>query len=101
MTATLPAPTVVSIPTPGQLAASVARYRNAAPVEHAPRAVDVVDPANRAALERARFVDCAAGRHNFVPIPGRSAVCLHCPIPEDQAAKVRTASAARHVTVSR
>lgn len=38
--------------------------------------------------DRRHFVDCSRGAHNWTSTPfGR--VCLHCPIPESQADRVR------------
>lgn len=87
---------VLTTPTPGQLAANVALMRDAAPARVIVRAVDLVDLTDAVARDRARNVDCGGGRHDFAPIPGRAAVCRHCPIPQDQAARVRAAFVARH-----
>lgn len=93
MTAVLPAPT------PAALAARL-RLRAARPpgvLLPPPREVCDVPPfpagplADAATLARARFLDCSRGAHDFVAVPGRAAVCLHCPVPADQAAKVRAA----------
>ncbi len=51
------------------------------------------------ARDRARFADCSRGAHVFdrLELPGGRVVevCRYCPIPANQAARVRAAAAAR------
>lgn len=46
------------------------------------------------ARDRQRWADCSRGAHVWTDVPG-GRVCLHCPIPEDQAERVRAAHRAR------
>jgi len=108
----LPAPGTIQAPDPAAIAAAVERSR-----QRAALAVVVVDRPTPAAVphkkrlptepitgesaavarDRARWMDCNAGRHVWAELPEHlgAPVCLHCPVRADQGERVRDARRTR------
>lgn len=92
-------------PSPAVVAAASQRLRASgarlAPVRPLPRPrqlrplIEVADVPDAIARDRKRWADCSRGAHVWVDVPNRPRICQHCPIPEDQAARVRAARRAQ------